>query len=396
MRRHLALGCVYLVCAVDLRAADSLKLTVAFDNDTSGKVVRIAVSGLDDATLAACAKRKSDPETWEAAARVKLPAANEDDARQLPALLGRWFVKDKTLLFEPRFPYSAGTAYRLTLDPARLLDPAAKESKPLSFDLQMPKKDLTPVTKIVNVYPTRKVLPENQLRFYIHFSQPMNRGEAYEHIKLLNGNGKPIDDVFLELGEELWDPSMKRFTLLFHPGRVKSGLRPREELGPILENGKNYTLVISGGWHDAEGRLLVDKEFRKDFKAGPAADEPVDPKKWKLKPPSALTKDAFLVRFPESLDHALLNRVVWIVDGKNQKVDGKINVAEEEKLWSFTPEKPWTEGKYRLVAETILEDLAANRIGRKFEVDMLRPVDKQGVTEIVELPFEVKAASDAK
>jgi hypothetical protein len=45
-----------------------------------------------------------------------------------------------------------------------------------------------------------------------------------------------------------------------------------------------------------------------------------------------------------------------------------------------------------LVAETILEDLAANRIGRKFEVDMLRPVDKQGVTEIVELPFEVKAA----
>jgi hypothetical protein len=189
---------------------------------------------------------------------------------------------------------------------------------------------------------------------------------------------------------------MKRFTLLFQPGRIKTGLQPREELGPILENGKSYTLVLSGGWHDAEGRLLVDKEFRKEFKAGPAAEEPIDPREWKLTPPPASTKDAFQVRFPEPLDHGLLNRVVWIVDDKNQKVEGKIDVTEEETLWSFTPEKRWQAGKYRLVAETILEDLAANRIGRKFEVDLLRPVDKQGATEIVELPFEVKTASAAK
>jgi hypothetical protein len=56
------------------------------------------------------------------------------------------------------------------------------------------------------------------------------RGEAYEHIKLLDAKGKPLEEVFLELGEELWDPEMKRFTLLFHPGRVKKGLVPREEL----------------------------------------------------------------------------------------------------------------------------------------------------------------------
>jgi len=218
----------------------------------------------------------------------------------------------------------------------------------------------------------------------------MSRGEAYDHVRLLDAKGKPLEDVFLELGEELWDPTMTRFTLLFHPGRVKQGLKPREELGPILENGKSYTLLVSGKWRDEEGRLLVDKEYRKEFTAGPADNEPVDPKKWELMPPAGATKNAFKVRFPESLDHALLQRVVWIVNEQGKKIEGKIEVAEEETLWKFAPEQPWHPGKYRLVAETILEDLAANRIGRAFEVDVFRPIPKSVETKTVQLGFEVK------
>ena len=43
-------------------------------------------------------------------------------------------------------------------------------------------------------------------------------------------------------------------------------------------------------------------------------------------------------------------------------------------IWSFVPEKPWAAGRYSLVIDTTLEDLAGNSIGRPFEVDLFNPV----------------------
>ncbi len=54
---------------------------------------------------------------------------------------------------------------------------------------------------------------------------------------LLNEKGRKLDVPFLEVGEELWDPTGTRLTLLLDPGRIKRGLKPREDLGPILEAG---------------------------------------------------------------------------------------------------------------------------------------------------------------
>jgi hypothetical protein len=390
VRHFLAIGVFLLAAAAALRADVPAKLSVSWDNDAKGQPARIAVAGLNETALAACAKRQGDQADWAPAARVQVAADSPAETAQQPAISGRWFVDDKKLFFEPRFPFSAGTVYLVTIDGARLADPNAKDSKALTFEVRTPQKDMTPVTKLQHIYPTRKQLPENHLRFYIHFSQPMSRGEAYEHIKLLDAKGQSIADVFLELVEELWDLTMTRFTLLFHPGRVKRGLKLREELGPILETGKSYTLVVSGKWRDEEGRFLVDKEFRKEFTAGLPDDEPIDPKQWKLMPPSAATKDAFQVRFPKSLDHALLHRVVWIVNDRGQKVEGKITVAEDETLWKFSPAQGWQPGKYRLVADTVLEDTAGNRIGRAFEVDVFRPIPKSAETKTVDLEFEVK------
>ena len=58
----------------------------------------------------------------------------------------------------------------------------------------MPKRIRTArATSVTRVAPSQKVLPENLLKFYIEFSGPMNRGEAYEHLPLLDSAGKPID-----------------------------------------------------------------------------------------------------------------------------------------------------------------------------------------------------------
>src|SRR5262249_32876469 len=158
---------------------------------------------------------------------------------------------------------------------------------------------------------------------------------------------------------ELWDPAGKRFTLFFDPGRIKRGLKPREEVGPSLEEGKRYTLVIDRSWPDAEGNPLKET-FRKSFRVGKPDDSQPDPKRWKLRAPAAGSRSALRITFPKSMDHALLHRLLWVVDAGGKKVPGKSEVSERETVWLFTPERPWTEGAFSLVADTRLEDVSGN------------------------------------
>ena len=70
------------------------------------------------------------------------------------------------------------------------------------------------------------------------------------------------------------------------------------------------------------------------------------------------------------------------------KTAGTIELGDKERLWRFLPAKPWKSGKYRLAVDMALEDLAGNRVGRPFEVDVLHPVQKHLEVRIVRLPFE--------
>ncbi len=163
--------------------------------------------------------------------------------KELPPLLGSYRIVNRELLFTPRFPLQPGVRYR-----------AHFEGEPvIEQDFMLPKPQVTATTTVEHVYPTRDLLPENLLKFYIHFSAPMNRGEAYSRIHLLNEAGKQVERPFLELDEELWDRDHQRFTLFFDPGRIKRGLKPREEFGPALEAGKGYPRVTNRAWADPEG-----------------------------------------------------------------------------------------------------------------------------------------------
>ena len=94
-----------------------------------------------------------------------------------------------------------------------------QRSSPVVLDLNLADLSRTggSTTLVTAVYPSAQVLPENLLRFYIHFSAPMSRGEAYRHVRLLDAAGKAVDLPFLELDQELWDPDGKRFTgFMYH------------------------------------------------------------------------------------------------------------------------------------------------------------------------------------
>lgn len=97
----------------------------------------------------------------------------------------------------------------------------------------------------------------NQLKFYIHFSAPMARGRAYAHLRLIDQqSGTPVNVSFVEMDPELWDPDQRRLTLLFDPGRIKREVGLNRELGPPLQAGRVYRLVIDSRWRDVMGRSL--------------------------------------------------------------------------------------------------------------------------------------------
>src|SRR5262249_9129673 len=150
------------------------------------------------------------------------------------------------------------------------------------FKVPQPPKVST--TEVREIYPSADVLPENLLKFYLHFSAPMSRGHIYDHIHLLDEKGRAVELPFLEIDEELWNPAMTRLTLFIDPGRIKRGVTPLEEIGPSLQAGRQYTLQIDHDWKDGAGNSLK-RDFRKVFKVAPPDREPPDPDTWKIRAP---------------------------------------------------------------------------------------------------------------
>jgi hypothetical protein len=353
---------------------------------------RVRLTGETDGTFEAsgfgpaAAKRLADKEFAKQLAEVF--TVTVDGKKDVPPLLGEYQIKDQTLIFKPRFPLQRGVRYRAVVHPDKV--PAADGEKYAAaeetFLLAKPK---TAPTVVEHVYPSADKLPENLLRFYFHFSAPMRRGEVYKHIRLLDAAGKPVEGPFLELDQELWDEAGRRFTLLIDPGRIKRGLKPREDAGPALEQGKSYTLEIGRDWLDANGEPLKEA-YRKKFRVVAPDETQPDPKTWKLQAPAADKAGALVVTFPKALDHGMLGRVLAVTDDRGRKVEGTVEVTDGETGWRFTPKEAWRAGAYDLVVDTALEDPAGNSIARPFEVDVFRPIERRVETKTVKVPFTVK------
>ena len=228
----------------------------------------------------------------------------------------------------------------------------------------------TAATVVQAVHPATREVPANLLRLYVVFSASMSIGEARDRVRLVEADGRRVDGAFLELQEELWDPTRRRLTLLFDPGRIKRGLRGHEELGAPLQVGHRYRLEIDGGWRDGRGRPL-GAGFSHELVAGPDDREAPHPSAWRLDPPGGAAA-SLVVRFPEPLDRALLASRLAVEDAAGRRVAGTIDVDEGDRRWRFTPAEAWRPGSYRLRVAPDLEDVAGNSLRRLFDADLTR------------------------
>ncbi len=300
-----------------------------------------------------------------------------------PPVLGSYSVTDSELQFASRFPLSPFVKYSVELS-EKLTGTAAA---PIVFSPRG--KELAPAPKVVAIYPTAAELPENLLKFYIHFSAPMSRGEAYQRIHLMHA-GTEVADPFLELGEELWDVDQTRFTLLIHPGRIKRGVKPREDDGLPMTDGKDYELHIDAAWIGADHQPLSGPHIKK-FRIVAADEEQPNPVNWKIGTPKAETQQPVSLTFNEPLDHAMLNRVLLVRDPAGELIEGKVIIDEQETVWSFAPNKPWKRSDYAIEVATNLEDLVGNSIARPFETKMqLESSDATAAAPLVAIEFTVE------
>lgn len=366
-------------------AGEETEIEIQLVRDAETQVTTgFEVRGLTGDVLADLGKLAAEDSAWREIFAVYVAEGKEKAG--VP-LFGTCHVHENTLEFRARFPLREGTSYRAVYRPAAIPGGEGEECVAVRRVPRRSAQALLPA-EVTRVYPTTKVLPENQLKFYVHFSAPMARGEAYDRVHLLRADGGEVDMPFLEIGQELWDPSGTRLTLLFDPGRIKRGLKPREEEGPALEEGKSYLLVIDSEWPDAAGGTLT-KEHRKQFTVAAPDDVQPDAARWKIAPPTAGTRAPLIVTFPEPLDAGMLRRVLAVRRGADQFVAGEIELAQQETEWRFIPAQTWHPGPHALVVDKTLEDLAGNSLGRPFEVDVVRETERKVESMTIELPFSI-------
>jgi hypothetical protein len=80
--------------------------------------------------------------------------------------------------------------------------------------------------------------------------------------------------------------------------------------------------------------------------------------------------DALVVTLPEPLDHALVQRWMWVEDARGLALDGRARLSTARTRWTFHPEQAWAPGRYAVRLRAALEDRAGNRFDRLFDRDV--------------------------
>jgi hypothetical protein len=376
-----------LTLAFTLSAAEPPRIGLV--TGKPGEPVAVEVTGLPKETIARLKNAKLETKQWPEVFRVVVAGGKAEEVLARLPIAGNYTLTDSGIRFAPQFPLVPGREYRAILHPDYVPDAAAIESNRIEAAIAVPKPPPGPRVSIAGIFPSGNRLPENTLRFYIHFSGEVARGNVYRHLKLIRDDGKEVKSPFLELDEELWSTDGKRLTILFHPGRVKRELVPREEEGPILEQGHSYSLTISDKWEDTEGRPIVSG-LRKTFAAGPPENRAIDVNEWSLLAPGAGSDSPLIIKLPMPLDNALLGRMVWVEDQDGEKVPGTIAVGGGERVLTFSPKDRWKKGEYRLAVDASLEDVCGNRVGEPFEVQVIEPTAPANELKIFERTFKVR------
>jgi hypothetical protein len=295
--------------------------------------------------------------------------------RERTSVLGEFKVDKGEIIFEPLVPFTSGLQYEVLLDNsifAKIEIPKGRYESPA----------------LVSIYPTQDTLPENLLKMYLHFSQPMVEGRSLNYVALIRNGSDTMKGTFLDLKPELWNAEGTILTLWLDPGRIKRDLIPNKVLGTPLHSGQEYTLYVADSWKSKNG-LPLSSMYSKTFVTTFRDDHSPDLLQWTILSPPSRTRQPFEIKLPESLDYYLLKEGLAIVDSDRKLISGVVDISNEEQSFRFLPDKPWTAGNYAIQIEARLEDLAGNNLNRPFDRDVDNKTQEKD-REIFIKEFEIR------
>jgi len=230
---------------------------------------------------------------------------------------------------------------------------------------------------VVAVRPSGDFVPENLLRISLVFERATGE-RVIPHLDLRRSDGTRIDGPFLD--QELWSSDGKILTVLLHPGRVKTGLIAHDELGRALTVGDTVDLF-------AYGRAV------KRWRVGTPESRQIAPGSWTVVPPRAGARTTLMVDLKRPLD-AMDESVPVVAAADGRIVTGRSALLRGETFWTFTPDRPWRDGRYRVLVPSTLEDPSGNTVSASFE-HRTATEDAFGAKPL-SVPFVVKRPSEGK
>ena len=293
-----------------------------------------------------------------------------------------WYSHENNVLrFTPAFDFSSGQNYVARVQ-------KAEDEELIPF--RIPEEAATIPAAVTDIYPSGDTLPENTLRFYIHFTVPMQPQVAFDYIKLRNASGAVDETTFMRFKQELWNEDRTRLTVLIDPGRIKREVATNVELGPALLAGQQYALTVEGGWSSADGTSALSS-FAKRFQVSDALRTRPDTRLWVANAPCAGTREPLTITLDRPFDRHLLTRALRVESGTGDEIEGVIEVKGAEYNWSFTPLEPWPAEDLLLLANPALEDVAGNNFR-----DLLDHVAGLQASDMAasELPIRIRNCAD--
>jgi hypothetical protein len=278
--------------------------------------------------------------------------ADAFDDRRLP-VAGRYEHEGELLRFRPAFDLVAGQDY--------VVRTRRQGEPPRLTEFRIPREAAAAPALVTDVYPSGDVLPENVLRFYVHFSAPMAPHLVSDFIRLRDASGRADPAAFMRFKQELWNADRTRLTVLIDPGRIKRSVATNLELGPALREGRRYALTIDAGWPAADGSSTLPA-FSKSFGVAQALRERPDVEQWTWESPQPGTREPFVITFDRPFDRHLLPEAIHLVARDGQRIDGTPRIGPDETSWSLIPNEPWPAGDVRVDVEDTLEDIAGSNL----------------------------------
>jgi len=294
----------------------------------------------------------------------------------LTSVLGDFSSENNRQTFTPIIPFSNGKTYSI------------KRGQQLISSFTIVTQNTSSDPELLAIYPTAAVVPENLLKMYFKFSQPMQEvGNVLDFISVFNKTANEKVDVFLELETELWNVNHTVLTVWLDPGRIKKDLVPNKERGLPILNGHEYEISISKDFRNAQGNPLKQTytktiKVKGQDKTKPKAEE------FTIRVPKNETSP-LNIQFNEPLDAILLTEVFSVLDAKGEKIEGKYEVQHIETSIVFKPTKSWKSGKYKIEIQSRLEDLAGNNLNRLFDEDLLN-TNELSYSAVKEIYFVIK------